>query len=171
MISTSFKAKGVTCLWHFTDTRNLEAIREHGGLLPLLTLRERGLQIPAPGGNELSHHLDNEKGLDRYVHCCFLRKHPMCYCAERDGRIVRTQWLKIDVEALDYPGVMFTSDVANKEGVELLTPGKALEAIDWEVLFTRTDWKQPEIQDRLQKAEKSEILLPREVPVALILNI
>ncbi|MGA2601705.1 MAG: hypothetical protein ABSH09_32470 [Bryobacteraceae bacterium] len=39
-------------LYHFTDRRNLELIRQRGGLFPLAELEDAGLEIPAPGSDE-----------------------------------------------------------------------------------------------------------------------
>jgi hypothetical protein len=66
--------------------------------------------------------------------------------------------------------VRFTSDVSNKSGVAILQPEETIEEIDWEVLFTRTDWSDPEIQVRRQAARKSEILVPEFVPIEKILD-
>jgi hypothetical protein len=42
--------------------------------------------------------------------------------------------------------------------------------IDFEVLFTRTDWKDPEVKARRMAAIKSEILIPTIVPINRILG-
>ena len=39
----------IAALYHFTDRRNLPLIRKLGGLYPLVKLRERGVEVPAPG--------------------------------------------------------------------------------------------------------------------------
>jgi hypothetical protein len=43
--------------------------------------------------------------------------------------------------------------------------------IDFEVLYTRTEWRNPDIQKRLQQAEKCEILVPRKIPLEMIRNL
>ena len=48
---------------------------------------------------------------------------------------------------------------------------KARKIIDFEVLYTRTDWRDPEIQRRLHQAEKYEILVPKKIPLDLIRNL
>ena len=42
----------IPMLYHFTDRRNLASIREVGGLYSLVKLKEMGVQIAAPGGND-----------------------------------------------------------------------------------------------------------------------
>jgi hypothetical protein len=68
-------------------------------------------------------------------------------------------------------GVKFTADVSNKFGVQLYTVEEALEIIDFEVLYTRTNWRDPGIQERLQQAEKYEILVPDHIPRKFIRNL
>lgn len=43
--------------------------------------------------------------------------------------------------------------------------------IDFEVLYSRTDWTKAEIKARLLKAKKCEVLVPRIVPIKYIRNI
>ena len=65
-------------------------------------------------------------------------------------------------------GVKITIGVANKSATELLEVEDGLEQLDKEVLYTRTDWDDPDIQARLQLAEKCEILVPKIVPLKMV---
>lgn len=157
-------------LFHFTDRRNLPLIRELGGLYPLEELLKRGVKVPAPGGNEWSRDADALKGMGRYVHLCFRGNHPMEYLARQDGRIADSIFLEIHPSVLQFGDVMFTSDVANKAGVETVTITEASSMIDYTVLYTRTDWNDPSIHERLKAAEKCEVLVPACIPLNLIRN-
>lgn len=163
--------KRITLLYHFTDRRNLPSIREHGGLYPIATLKKKNIKVVAPGGNEWSRDADGIKGMDAYVHLCFRNNHPMEYLARQEGRIGDTIFLQIHPDVLTWDGVLFTGDVANKAGVETHTIEKARQIIDFEVLYTRTNWSDPKIQDRLQQAEKYEILVPKKIPLEMIRNL
>ena len=165
-----FQRHAVTHLYHFTDRRNLPRIREVG-LLSRAKLRELEIEIPAPGGNDWSHEADLWKGLDEYVHLCFRNNHPMEYTARQDGRIDESIFLRIHPEVLEFEGVKFTPDVSNKSGIPIYSIDDAHEMIDFEVLYTQTDWRDPVIQERLQQAEKCEILVPDEIPLELIRNL
>jgi hypothetical protein len=68
-------------------------------------------------------------------------------------------------------GTRFTNDVSNKSGVQILNPAIARDIIDFEVLFTRTDWTDPEIKARRMTAIKSEILISTIVPISKILAV
>jgi hypothetical protein len=58
----------------------------------------------------------------------------------------------------------------NKSGVQSYSIHEASDMIDYEVLYTRTDWRDPAIQQRLAQAEKCEILVPGFIPLELIRN-
>jgi hypothetical protein len=163
--------KRITLLYHFTDRRNLHSIREHGGLYPMTKLKKKNIKVVAPGGNEWSQDADGMKGMDAYVHLCFRNNHPMEYLARQEGRIGDTIFLQIHPDVLTWDGVLFTDDVANKAGVDTHTIEAARKIIDFEVLYTRTDWSDPNIQARLQQAEKYEILVPKKIRLEMIRNL
>ncbi len=163
--------KRIPVLYHFTDRRNLALIRELGGLYPLRVLRQRNVDVPAPGGNEWSHDADLMKGLDQYVHLCFKPHHPMEFVARAESRIADSIFLNVHPDVLQWDGVLFTPDVSNKRGVPAYPVSEAAEMIDFEVLYTRTDWSDPAIQQRLQQAEKCEVLVPHLIPLNLIRNL
>ncbi len=161
----------IPALHHFTDQRNLPLIQKEGGLLSASLLAARSLAPPAPGGNEWSREADARIGMDRYVHLCFRRNHPMEIRAREDGRIKETVFLEIDPAVLRLDGVKFTPDVANKSGVASYSVGQVDHLIDFEVLYSRTDWRDPVIRQRLLAAEKYEILVPDLIPLSLIRNL
>jgi hypothetical protein len=161
----------ITMLYHFTDRRNLPLIRQHGGLYPMTELRRRGISVPAVGGNEWSRDADGYSGMDKYVHLCFRSNHPMEFLARQEGRIQDSIFLEIHPSVLQWPGAMFTPDVSNKSGVSTHTIAQAGTMIDFQVLYTRTDWTDPVIQQRLKQAEKCEILVPMLIPLTHIRNI
>lgn len=158
-------------LYHFTDAANIESIRVNGGLLSLEQLELRNIIAPRPGGNQWSHDADRRRGLHRYVHLSFTDDYPMRYVAEKEGRIGPTYTLNVSASILHSPGLLFTTDIANKSGVQLLEWDQAVSVIDFEVLYTWMDWRDPEIQNRKQQARRAEILVPSSVSVQLIENI
>ncbi len=164
-------APKIRALYHFTDRRNLASIRESGGLYSWAKLQEIEAEVEAPGGNDWSHQADARNGVDTYVHLCFRNRHPMEYIARKEGRIADSTFLEISPRVLDAEGVLFTKEVSNKSGVELYSLEEAAVIIDFEVLYTRQDWSDPEIQERLRQAEKYEILIPDFVPIDLIRNL
>ena len=170
-MKTIIKKYNLKGIWHFTDRANLDLIEEHG-LLSRKTLNDKGIAIPVPGGNKWSQDADDRGGLDSYVHLCFLRNHPMQFLAVQEGRIQNPIWLEIDASVMLASEVKFTSEVSNKSGVPLLNHSEAVSEIDFKILLTPfTDWRgKPDIHDRRNAAEKSEILIPDIVPIDEILG-
>lgn len=153
------------CFYHFTDIRNLPSIRTHG-LLTLHDIKESQIQVPAPGANDWSQKVDIRRGLDRFVHLCFFDEHPMEYVARvKEQRIRSTMFIPVSLDVLDWDDIRFTAGVANKSGSRLLTLEKASEMMDFEVIYDRTDWKDPEIIKRRNAAKKYELLIPRSIPI------
>jgi len=158
-------------LFHFTDLRNLQSIKGNGGLFSYARLKEKGIDIPAPGGNDWSHEADAYKGMDRYVHLCFRPTHPMEHVARVDGRIASSVFLSIHTDVLQIEGVRFTGGVSNKADVETHSIEEAMGIIDFDMLYGGwKDWSDSGIQARLQRVERYEILVPDHVPFDLILN-
>lgn len=158
-------------LYHFTDEANFPSIAQKG-LLSKARMREENCWPPlATGGNELSHNLDTACGIDRYVSLCFTRNHPMKYLAQRDGRLPNPRYLGIFPDVLKIDGAKISFGVANATGVRIASVSEAIPELDTEVIYSRTNWSDPAIQQRLQAAEKFEILIPDHVPKAMIAGI
>jgi hypothetical protein len=157
----------VPCVFHFTDARNIPLIRQHGGLFSLAELRRRGIEPAATGGNDWSHEADARVGMDEYVHLCLFNEHPMEFRARQDGRIRSSKFLQIQPAVLHCDGIRFTQDVSNKAGVRLLTLEEAAQTLDFSVVYDRTDWRDPKIQERRQLAKKYELLVPSHIPLTL----
>ena len=155
-------------LWfyHFTDTRNLPTIRQKG-LLSTHTLKNSGIQM-MPGGNDWSLTADGRSGMDKYVHICFFKEHPMEFIAKKEGRIESTRFLRIDPSVLQITGTMISDMVSNHANAKPKPPEEIVAKLDLEVIYKRTDWKDPKIQARIKRARLYEILVPNGVPIELI---
>jgi len=155
--------------YHFTDIANLPTIREFG-LLSKTQLSERGVICPQPGGNAESNEKDAEQGISDYVSLCFTREHPMAYHCRNDRRHTDQHYLFIDPKVILIDGVKVSLSVANSHDAKLLHPDEAIEEMDLEVLYERTNWKDIGVQERLKKARKYELLVPSNVPRDLIVR-
>ncbi len=83
------------------------------------------------------------------------------------------RYLKICPKVALLPGVEATLDVANKTGVRRYPVSEAVQNADFdkEVLYTQTDWNDPQIQGRLQRAERYELLVPNHIPIEYIVGL
>ncbi len=113
---------------------------------------------------------DRRTGMDRYVHLCFFREHPMEWLAKQDGRIRESRFLKIHPSIIRSPGTLITDRVSNKADAWPQPAEQMMEKLDLEIIYTQTDWKDPKIQARLKAARLCEILVPNHVGISLIKN-
>ena len=155
-------------LYHFTDVSNFRSIDDRG-LLSKANMRSEGLWPPKKsGGNRWSHELDISRGIDDDVSLCFTCNHPMKYSAYMDGRLPNPRYLKISPCVLKFSGVRIASGIANANTTKILPLEEAIEELDIEVIYSRTNWSDAEINQRLTVAEKFEVLIPKAVPRNLI---
>src|ERR1700676_2994866 len=163
----------VPCLYHFTDIRNLPLIRELKGILCTANLRKKGHEFFA-GGNDWSLKQDQRFGMDEYVHLCWATKHSMeWHIRQRDANI-RLYYLRIDRSILYEPNVRFSPGVANAVGMPTYSVEEAVKGkmIDYDALYANIgSLREAGPQARRQKAEKSEILVPKRVAIKFIKNL
>lgn len=160
----------ISSVWHFTDRSNLESIEEHG-LLSLEKLTQENIEVPCYGANELSHKLDRERGLDRYVHLSLIKEHPMQFVKKQNGEIPNPIWIEIDVSVLFEDKTIFSDTVANASGSKIYEIDDLDNFVDLEVLWSRTNWSDPVIQQRRKIAKKSEIMIANKIDTNLIVGV
>jgi len=160
----------ITSIWHFTDKSNLVSIEKYG-LLSLEKLTQENIEVSCYGANELSHSLDRAKGLDRYVHLSLIKDHPMQFTKKQNGEIPNPVWLEIDVSVLLEDETFFSNSVANARGSKIYEIHELNRHVDLDVLWTRTNWFDPEIQYRRRVAKKSEIMVANKIDTNLILGV
>lgn len=160
-------------LYHFTDTKNLDSIRQHGALFSLEQTVKRGITITAPGGDANSQLSDRSNGMDRYVHLCLRHAHPMEYRARTEGRIQQSVFIPVKAAVLDLPGVRFVPGMSNTRGISPLAIDEAIEQgqfapSDLVALYDWTDWGVGDNYSRRVRAEKFEIIVPDMIPLELL---
>lgn len=157
-------------LYHFTDEANLHSINNRG-ILSKAIMKSEDWWPEYTGGNDLSHQLDDEHGISEYVSLCFTCNHQMKYTAHKDGRLPNPRYLKISPDVLNIEGTKIAFGIANSNTVDILNISEAVARLDYEVIYTRTDWSNPAVNQRLMAAEKFEILIPNSVPRNLITGV
>lgn len=165
----AFLEKHKRTFYHFTDERNIGSIKAHG-ILSTAKAKEIGIK-PITGGNQWSLDADASKGMDKYVHLCFFSSHPMEYIARSEGRIQSSKFLTIKPSIIRMPGAMISTDVSNKAAAVFGSVEEFIDKIDLQVMYTRTDWNNSEIKERLKAAKKCEVLILGDVPTEYIENI
>lgn len=147
---------GINHLWHFTDMSNLESIQENN-LLSLDQLKSRKIDVSCYGADELSHSLDIDLGLDKYVHLAFLPDHPMYHIKKRDKVITEPIWLQINISVLFQKNVYYSNEVANASNAKVFQESQLENMIDFENIM------HPICFESKITARKAEILIPNQI--------
>ncbi|WP_151899697.1 DarT ssDNA thymidine ADP-ribosyltransferase family protein [Sulfurimonas hydrogeniphila] len=170
-IQATLQNYGIKSIWHFTDLSNLESIKKHG-VLSLRNIIHNRIDVACYGANELSHNLDISKGLDQFVHLSFIKEHPMQHVKTQNGDIPNPVWLKIDASVLFRNRSIFSDRIANKTGAKIYGDINDLSKyIDLDVLWSRTDWRDPQIQQRRKNAKYGEIMIQDKIDIKDIVGV
>ena len=152
---------GITSLYHFTDKSNLESIEKYG-IESLKNIFQKGIQVSRFGAESLSHTLDRQRGLDKYVHLAFTNDHPMYYVAKKRGSILEPVWLEIDISVLYDYRTLFCDKVANKTNSHLFGADTVSKHINFADMFYGKTF------DEKKEAKKAEILVFDKIQTNMI---
>jgi hypothetical protein len=155
---------GVTCLYHFTDRRNLDSIRRNGGLFSWKYCDNHNI-TGRQGGSEQSQSLDVRHGLQDYVRLSFCDDHPMMYRLGLDGYDLVL--LKIDIQVAAFEGTRFSTINATDNGQE---NGPTLQDLK-KVNIGATQRHYISRSDTDFKPHQAEVLVKTFVPSRYILNL
>jgi len=159
------EANSIKCLYHFTDSSNLESIRQYRGLFSWVRLAQLGIQVSRPGGGELSRQLDAYKGLGDYVRLCFNPNQPMKAVAIKEGRLIQPVDLKIDLEILYWQETQFTDQNATANSMRRGNTAEHFKTIRFDLMKRR--WQNEEEKALFQ----AEVLVKSSLPIKYIRNI
>lgn len=149
--------KGKRRLFHFTDSRNLQNIRNHG-LLATNQLSEKGIDS-VTGGDTSSLSIDRHKGFDSYIRVSFCRSHPMSHVAKERGSIQEVRILTICPTVLLRDGVRLADGIATDNDAIIGLADEMVPKMDLMATYQYMDWRIPENHARRTAAEKWEAMI------------
>lgn len=153
-------------LYHFTDRANLKSIKKHGALYSWHHCVSNNIDIPVPGGNQLSRELDTRKGLQDYVRVSFTRSHPMMFVQPIRSR--NNIILEIDTELIYWKETMYADRNATRNDVNVGSTLHDFNQIRFDLFkfpnhFSLSDFDKSFFQ--------GEILVHNKIPVKFIRNL
>ena len=151
-IRETLESYGITSVYHFTDKANLRTIEQYG-LQSLKNILSLNIPVKHFGAEELSHNLDQRKGLDHFVHLSFIKDHPMYYMAKKRGNIINPVWIELDLSIIFEENALFSDKVANQNGAKIFNIQQVLEFIDFNKLLFEQEFK------KRVEARKAEIMI------------
>jgi hypothetical protein len=158
------RLNGHDCFYHFTDRSNIASIVKNGGLYSWSALNQ--LQIDSKmGGDDFSHRLDVQKGLQDYVRLGITSDHPMMYRLEEMGYDLVI--LCVHPIVAMFEGTLFSNINATDRGCIV---GGEIGNLCSLYKFAGI---QPYVKktDGLFKPKQGEVLIPHFLPIKYILNI
>lgn len=157
-------SNGITCLYHFTDRRNLDSIKKYGGLYSWFYCEKNNIKIPFAGGDENSKSIDKSFRLEDYVRLSLCEDHPMSWRLHLKGYDLVL--LKIKVEAAWLKNTLFSdinaADKNHSHGGKL----EDLAKID----FSATRQHYVRKESPLFKKHQAEVLVKTFLPLEFITN-
>ena len=159
---------GISKLYHFTDRDNLKSIIDNGGLYSWADCEAKGIQIPKPGGGDLSKSLDRRNNLQNYVRLSFTHEHPMMYSAMNNNRITNPVILEIDPEVIYDSETMFADRNATRTGANVGSTFDDFKKIHFSSVKAR---KHFDLDADEQPFFQAEVLVKNFIPLDKILNI
>lgn len=159
------RENGVVYLYHFTDRRNLESIRKHGGLFSWQTCLNRGITIPYAGGDGNSRLLDRRHGLQDYVRLSLCDDHPMMWRLKQMGYDLVL--LKIKVDAAVLRDTLF-SDMNATDNQH--SHGGSLQDLK-KIRFSATKRRYVSRDDADFKYHQAEVMVKTFIPAEYIVNL
>ena len=160
--------QGIRTLYHFTDRENLDSIIKHGGVYSWMDCEQKGIQIPKPGGDDLSRSLDKRDGLQHYVRVSFTPNHPMMYKAMGEGRIPNPVVLEIDTDVISWEDTKYANINAAKNGAVIGGEIENLKSIHFQTVKERAVYN---LAADEQPYYQAEVLVKNFIPLACIRNI
>jgi len=95
----------------------------------------------------------------------------MQYVKKRNEDIPNPVWLEIDASILFSNNNIFSNQVANKTNVRTYNIEDLAKYIDLDVLWGRTDWRDPDIQKRRKSAKYGEIMIKNKIDIKDIVGV
>lgn len=155
----------IGCFYHFTSRKNLASIKKMGGLYSWYYMEQHDIDIPAPGGSDLSRKLDKDKRLADYVRLSFCPSHPMAYRLEQEGEDIVV--LKIATDVAVFAETKF-SNMNAADSLSYCAKGYAgLKEVD----IDATQQQYLTNTDPLFKYMQAEVLVKTHIPAKYILNL
>jgi ssDNA thymidine ADP-ribosyltransferase, DarT/zinc-binding in reverse transcriptase len=157
----TLRKQGIKYLYHFTDSANLSSIQKSGLMCASQLL---STAMPAVlNSDESSRQLDRKAGLENFVRLSFSKRNPMMFVSKKEGRISNPVILRIKLEAVSRPGVMFSNCNATRHDA---TVSEDPEIVRFGIVKKENCFAVPEL---LRHFYQAEVLVPSPLPAHLII--
>lgn len=161
-------SNNINTLYHFTDRANLQSIKRYGALYSWHYCVNNNIEIPMPGGDDLSRSLDRRYNLQNYVRISFTRNHPMMYIAQQQKRINNPVILEIDPDVVFWKNAKYANKNATRNDVSIGTEIDDFRKIRFDIVKQN---KYFDLDDTNKPYFQAEVLILEKIPIEFIKNI
>lgn len=161
-------ANNISTIYHFTDISNIQSIRRHGALYSWHYCLKNNIEIPVPGGTELSRSLDTRYGVQNYVRTSFTRSHPMMFVSQKNGKIKNPVILEIDPEVIYWKNSKYANKNATRNDVNIGSNLEDFKNIRFPIVKLKDHF---DLSEEDKPFYQAEILTLEKIPVEFIRNI
>lgn len=165
-IEQYIKRKRVKRFYHFTDRRNLQSIKQHGGLFSWYHCEKNGISISNPGGTPISRELDERYGLEDYVRLSFCDDHPMAYRKHKEGSSLVL--LYVDIDVATFKDTLFADRNATSNSCEY---GAGLDDLMKVDIQATQEHYVSRADEELFSLHQAECMVKTHIPLKYISNI
>ena len=158
------RMNGHYCFYHFTDRSNLASIVQNGGLYSWSALRELNISSKM-GGDDFSHRLDMQKGLQDYVRLGIATDHPMMHRLEENGYDLVI--LCVHPIVAMFENTLFSN--INATDSDCIVGGELANL--WSLSKFAGMKSYVKKSDKFFKPKQGEVLIPNFLPIQFIMNI
>jgi hypothetical protein len=158
----------INALYHFTDQANISSIKRQGGLFSWHFCFFNKIDIPTPGGDDLSRKLDKNQGCENYVRVSFTKNHPMMHTALKQGRISSPVILEIDPQIIFWKNSKYANKNATRNDVSIGSTLDDFKEIRFDIVKRNTHFG---LSDNEKPFYQAEILILEKIPIQFIKNI
>ena len=127
------------------------------------------IDIPNPGGGNLSRNLDEMRNLQDYVRLSFTTEHPMMYVAMKDGRISNPVILRIDPSVVYLQHTMY-ADMNATTTKRTPNIGKSLEDFKKIHFSTVKAHKHFDLDENERPYFQAEVMVMTFIPKTVSMN-
>jgi len=157
-------SRNIRTLYHFTDKRNIQSIKQQGALYSWFFCDTHSIAIPFPASNDLSKNLDVRKGLEDFVRLSLNPDQPMMHVVRYRG--IDPYILEISPEVIYWLDTQFSNVNATANNSIIGSSLPHFQNINFYIALG-TNWTTPEEKAQYQ----AEILVKTKIPIQFITNI
>ena len=165
-IEEFLKANDIQCLYHFTNRKNINSIKQQG-ICSIDRLNQLGIQAYY-SSTLISRKIDKHKQTSNYVHLGYEKQHPMLFAALAEGRLYEYAILMVSTDVLLLKSTIFTNINAASSNAIFSTDINFFLNLPFNTFHNKSYLH---LTPEEKKSYQAEVLVEQQIKTNNILNI